>query len=158
MPDPATAKIEDAAAAVLTALTATGEPLEGWTVLTQHPGDEAVAGEKYIVVFTAAAAPEQAPELGSTLWTQTLEIGFIDGVQETGSISRANQTAMAHAHAAFAADRTLGGRLQDLQEIDIAGMAAEGKAVQGASIQYRAEFYTGRDDWFTILGQSGATF
>lgn len=157
MADTAFAKVEDAVAAVIGALAAEEAPLEGWTVLTEHPADEDV-GPKTVIVFTVAAVPEQADELGQTIWRQTLEIAFVDGVQASGSISRANLEAMAAVHAALAADRTLGGLLQDLQEIDIAGTAPDGKAVEGASVQYRAEFYTGRADWLTILGQSGATF
>ena len=53
---------------------------------------------------------------------------------------------------------SLGGRLLDLQEIDIAGTQAEGKDVDSASVQYRAQYFTPRDDWFTILGQGGAEF
>jgi hypothetical protein len=158
VPDTAFAKVEDAAAAALAPLVGTGQPLAGWTVLTQHSADEAVEDVRRIVIFTRAAQPEQAEELGSTFWQQTLEVEFVEGPQETGGISRACLEAMAAAHAAFAADRTLGGRLQDLQEIDIAGTQEAGRDVFAASLQYRAEFYTPRDDWFTILGQAGVNF
>lgn len=158
MPDTALAKIEDAVAAVLTTITGTAQPLDGWTVLTEHSADEAVDAMKRIVVFTRDVTPEQAEELGSTFWRQTLELEFYEGPQTAGGISRACIEAMAHAHAALAADRSLGGRLQDLQELDLAGVQEAGQDVGAASVQYRAEFYTPRDDWFTILGQAGATF
>lgn len=158
MPDPATAKVEDAVAAVIEPLTEEGEALDGWTLVTEHSADETVEAEKSIVIYTRAADLELAEELGQTFWRQTLEIEFISGPPASGSISRVNQAAMAHAHAALAADRTLGGMLQDLQEIDIAGVQAEGKDMDAASLQYRAEYYTPRDDWFTILGQGGAEF
>jgi hypothetical protein len=156
MPDTAFAKIEDAVAAVIGPLCADAQPLTGWTVVTEQSADEAVEGLKQIVIFTRAADPEQADELGQTFWRQTVELEFIEGPQVSGGISRACLEAMANAHAALAQDRTVGGRLQDLQEIDLAGTQEEGKDVFAASLQYRAEFYTPRDDWFTIIGQPGA--
>lgn len=158
MPKTALAKVEDAAAAVIEEIAAEGQPLDGWSVLTEQSADEAVEGTRQIVIYTSAAQMGQSDELGQTFWNQTLEIEFIEGPQATGSISRANQEAMAHAHAALAADRTLGGMLHDLQEIDMAGTQAEGKDVDSASVQYRAQFFTPRDDWFTILGQGGQEF
>lgn len=158
MPDPVTAKVEDAVAAVLAGVTGVGGTLAGWTVLTQHSADQAVDAAKAIVVYTASASMDQSDEQGQTLWDQTLELEFINEKQASGSISRANQVAIANAHAALAANRTLGGRLHDLQEIDIAGVQAEGKDVDSASLQYRAQFFTPRDDWFTILGQNGVSF
>ncbi len=158
MPKPATAKVEDAVKSAIAPLTMAGQPLEGWTVQTEHSADEAVEGVREIVIYTSACVMEQADELGQTFWHQTIEIEFIGGSQVAGSISRANQTAIAHVHAALAADRSLGGMLLDLQEIDIAGVQAEGKDVDSSSVQYRADYFTPRDDWFTILGQGGVEY
>ena len=74
------------------------------------------------------------------------------------TISRQNLTAIAQAHAALAADRTLGGMIEDLQEQDIAPVEGQGKDIHGSSPQYQVTFYTPRDDWFTIVGAGGATF
>lgn len=155
----ASAKIEEAIKDVLVAETGAGDLLEGYTVLTDLPGDEAIEAVKAIVILTPNLVPQQAEEQNQTFWNQTVEIIVIDGPQEPGMISRATRIGLAKVHGVLVAiDRTLGGRLQDLQEIDIAGTQAEGKDVHDASLQYRAEFYTPRDDWFTILGQGGAQF
>lgn len=159
MPDTLTAfdKVEDALAAVLEANNGTGQSLDGYTILTDHPADEAIEAQKSIVIATAAATPEQANEQNQTIWAQMLDIAVFDGPQAPGMISRRVKITIGKIHALLAADRSLGGRLQDLQEIDIAGTQAEGKDAHGASVQYRAEFYTPRGDWFTILG-AGAQF
>jgi hypothetical protein len=159
VPDlPASAKIEEACKVLLEAEIGAGGSLDGFTVLTDQNIDEAIEVEKALIVYTVGLAPTQADEQGQTYWEQTLEIEVVDGPQMPGMISRANQITMANAHALLAADRTFGGRLQDLQETSIAGTQAEGKDVHHASVQYRAEYYTPRDDWFTILGQAGGTF
>lgn len=158
MPDTAFAKVEDAVKAVLVAETGTGEVLDGFVIIVDQPADEAVEDEKAVVIYTVNATPQQSDEHGQTFWNQTLEIAVIDGPQAPGSIGRAVQNTIANIHALLAADRSLGGRLQDLQEIDIAGTQAEGRDVHGASVQYRAEFYTARDDWFTLIGVGGTTF
>jgi len=156
--DTAFAKIEDVVAAILGASTGTGAPLEGYVVLTDQPESQAIEAERAITLYTVSATPEQSDEQGQTYWRQVLQIEVIDGPQLAGSISRTVQTTLARVHALLAADRTLGGRLLDLQEIDLAGTQADGKDVHGASVQYGAEFFTPRDDWFTILGQAGAQF
>lgn len=161
MPDPAvcTGKVEDAIKAALDPLTASGQPLEGWTIITEQSVDEALESNgRQAVIYTSDCQMQQSDEQGQTLWTQTVDIEFIDGTQAMGSITRAVITAMAHAQAALAADRSLGGMLHDLQEQDIAGTQAEGKDVAGSSLRFRIEYFTPRDDWFTIIGQGGQQF
>lgn len=153
-----TGKVEDAVKAVLEAIAGASEPLDGWTILTEQSKDEAVDTDKVAVIYTSACEMAQSDEQGQTLWTQTLDIEFIDGPQTSGSITRAAITAMAHVHAALAADRSLGGMLQDMQEQDIAGTQAEGKDVAGSSLRYQVQFFTARDNWFVILGAAGAQF
>jgi hypothetical protein len=158
---PAVSKIEDAlAAAIVARIAEAGSPIATWNVITEQSVDIAVDPQRWpsITIFTTAYRIEQADELNQSHWTATVEIEFISGSQAIGTISRANHTAIAHVHSAIAADRTLGGRLHELQEVDVAPAQPNGKDVGSASVQYDVQFFTPRDDWFTILGQGGETF
>lgn len=154
-------KIEDAIKAVLESITGSGQGLEGWTVVADASTDEAVDcedGAKVIRIWTTATPMDQSDEQGQTIHTPTIELEFTSGGGLPGVINRTNRAAAASAHGALAADRTLGGRLQDLQETDLAPAMAEGKDTNAASLQYAASFFTPRDDWTTIKGVGGADF
>lgn len=156
MPDPAIAKVEDAIAAVLRAWPA----LAGFTVVTDPSQDTAheEGTDKQITVATSAYRFDIADENWMTLHTALIEVESLSQFQVAGTINRANQTVLAHALGALAADRTIGGMLQDLQEVDVAPSAAMGRDVGSASIQFRVEFFTPRNDHFTIVGPGGDTF
>lgn len=156
MPDPAIAKVEDALKAVLLAHA----PLIGQTVLTEQSVDIAIDESQFpaIAIYTVAYSVDQADEHWQTIHTATVEFECIDGIQALGSIGRANHTTIAHIIAALAQDRSLGGMLHDIQEIDVAPASPRGKDVGSASLQVRVTFFTGRADWFTIIGQNGQTF
>lgn len=152
-------KVEDAVKAVLDPLTTPGAPLEGWTVLGQQSTDVALDVEgPSVSIWTVAIAMDQSQEQGQSIHTQTVEVEFVSGHAPAGTLGRKNKAAMAHAHAAIAADRSFGGMLQDIQEIDAAPARIEGKDTNGTSLQYQVEFFTPRDDWFTIVGQGAVPF
>lgn len=155
MPDSALTKVEDALKA---ALEAYGD-LSAYTVLTDQPVDVAIEEDQLpaILIRTVAYEFDQADEQNQTLHTATIEFEIVTKSPAL-VISRANHTAAGHILAAIAADRTLGGRLHDIQENDLAPADANGKDAGAASLQFIAEFFTARDDWFTIIGQSGLTF
>lgn len=156
MSDPAIAKVEDALAAVLAAHPA----LAGRRIITDRSAD--VALDQYdgdaITVSTAAYSFEVSDENWTTLHTALVDFESVSRTQVVGTISRANHRTLAHIMAALAADRTLGGMVQDIQEIDVAPAGANGKDAGTASLQCSVQFFTPRDDWFTILGHSGAEF
>ena len=156
MPDPAIAKVEGALAAQLAAWPA----LADYTVLTDQSEDIALPSDqdKTIGVFTVAYEVDQADEQHQTIHRATIEFEAISRTQSVGTISRANHTVIAHIVGALASDRTVGGRLLDIQEVDVAPAGANGKDVGSASLQVVATFFTPRDDWFVILGQSGQQF
>lgn len=156
MPDPAIAKVEDAIAAQIAAWPA----LTGYAVVTGQSADEALdeGTDKTILISTAAYSFDVADENWMTIHTALIEVESVSQFQAVGTISRANQTVLAHVLAAVAADRSAGGRLQDIQEIDVAPSAAIGKDVGSASLQFRVLFFTPRGDHFTINGPTGVNF
>lgn len=160
MPDAAIAKVEDAFAALITAATATGQPLAGWTVVAGQNVDEAIDETLWpaIAIYTTSIRADLFEEINDHLHTATIEFEVISAKSALGTISRRNQNAIAALHGVVAADRYLGGRLQSCEEVDVAPATPNGKDVGSASLQYEVQFLTPRSDWFTIIGQGGATF
>lgn len=159
MPSDCWSKVIDALEARITPLTLTGEPLAGWTVLKDPSEKIAVQDdEKTIVIWPMPPQLRQSDELNQTFHQMSVDIEFVAGRQDAGILTRNVREAMAHVHAALAGDREFGGMLHDLQEIDIAPTTPGAVDTHAASVQYEAQFFTPRDDWFTIVGQGGATF
>lgn len=104
-----------------------------------------------IRIYTVGSSFEQSTMNGATEWAAIVEFEVTSMSQVAGTISAENRTTLAHIMGALAADRTLGGMLQDIQEIDIASVMPNGRDLGAASLQCRVEFYTPRDDWFTLL-------
>lgn len=156
MSDPAIAKVEDALAAQLSAWPA----LAGYSIVTDGSDDIAVEAEadKVIRIYTVTYSVDQSDEQNQSIHTATIEFEVVSGFQATGTISRACQTAVAHILGAIASDRSVGGRLQDIQEVDVASAGATGKDTDAASLQTTVQFFTPRDDWFTIVGVGGTLF
>lgn len=156
MPDPAITKVEDAIAAQISAWPA----LSGWTVLVDQDSDEALAEgtDKTILLSTAAYSFDIADENWMSIHTAIMEAEVVSQFQAVGTINRSNREAIAHIVAAIASDRSVGGRLQTCEEVDVAPSAAIGKDVGSASLQLRIEFFTPRGDHFTIKGVAGADF
>lgn len=147
MPDTCWSKVEDAVKAALDAAPA----LDGWTVLVgQSSGAALDAGTPTICIWTMSNDMDQFEYDSQTIHRQTLDIEFIKAGDAIGVLTRDVLEAMADAHAALAADRSLGGILQDLQEDSIAPTVPEGRDVLGQSVQYVAEFFTPRNDWRTF--------
>lgn len=156
MPDPAIAKVEDALGAVLTGYA----PLAAYTVVTGRDSSEAFDSSELplINIYTESQQFGPGEEQGQTIHDCRTNFEILENDLTPGVMSRTLQTAAAHIVAALAADRTLGNRLQDLQERDLAPPADTGRDVAGASLQYDVQFYTPRDDHFTIVGLGGAIF
>lgn len=156
MPDPAIAKVEDALKAVL-------EPyadLSDYTVHTGHDPSEAFETDELPVINIYTESQqfrldgEQHQNLNDCLINfEVLEVNPVAGI-----LSRSVLAAVSHIMKALAVDRTLGNRLQDLEERDVAPPNETGRDIAGASLQYFVQFYTPRDDPFTISGHGGLTF
>jgi hypothetical protein len=156
VPDPAIAKVEDALQAVLEAWPA----LSGYTILTDQSEDIALeeGADKQIVISTMAYSFEVADENWMTAHRAIVDFEAINQQQTLGTINRANHTALALVIAALAADRSLGGRVQDIQERDVAPSNANGRDVGSASMQVHIDFFTPRGDHFTLVGPGGQHF
>lgn len=156
MPDPAIAKVEDGLKAALEAFPA----LSGQSVITEQSLDVAITEEECpaILIYTVSYRIEPADEQWMSFHEAVIEFEAVDKTQTIGAISRANHTTLANIMACLAADRTLGGMLHDIQEIDVAPAQPRGRDIGSASLQCRVQFFTSRGDWFTIIGQTGQTF
>lgn len=154
--DPAIAKVEDALKALLEGYG----PLVGTTIITEQSSDVAVedAAIPAILIYTVAYRIDQSDEQHQSIHEATVEFECIDATQAIGTISRANHTTVAHVLGCIAADRTLGGMVQDIQEVDVAPAQPRGKDIGSASLQASITFFTSRDDWFVIKGVNGADF
>lgn len=149
MPDHALTQVEDALRTQLD----TYAPLNTHTVLIAETLDVAVEALSLpaLLIATVSYSFEVADENWQTLHTATIEVEAISAMPATGTISRANRTALAHVLAAVAANRTLGLGIQDIQEDDVAPVEPRGKDVDGASLRFTVQFFTSRSDWFTIV-------
>lgn len=149
MPDHALSQVEDRLGTILAAYV----PLSGINVIVGESLDVAIEDDAIpaLIVSTTAYDFDVADESWQTHHKATIEVEAVAGTQPSGTISRANRNTLAHVLAAVAADRTLGIGLQDIQETDVAPTEPRGKDVDSASLQFRVEFFTSRDDWFTIV-------
>lgn len=156
MADAAITKVEEALKSLLEAYS----PLSGWIILTDQSRDVSLeeGTDQTIAIYTVAYTFDVADENWQTLHTATIEFEAISQAPAAGTIGRANHTALAHVVGAIQQDRHLGGRLQDIQEVDVAPSAGNGRDVGSASLQTQVQFFTPRGDHFTIAGMGGVTF
>lgn len=155
MAETSLSKVEDALKAALQSYPA----LADRTIITDQPSDVALEDDQIpaLVITTVAYTQEQSDEQGQTLHAAKIDVASV----VTGAaliIGRANYEALAHVIAAIHPDRTLGGRLHDLQERDVAPVDANRADAGAVSLQFDAIWFTRRGDWFTIVGQGGALF
>lgn len=154
MPDTALTKIEKRIKQNLEGADA----LSVWTITDDPSLGISPESTGTVLIGNAGWSMDNSACEGQSLHTATVDLLFIGGPQPFGVINRANMEAIAHAHAVMAADRTLGDMAHDVEEIDVAPVTDDGKDVHSAALQYSVQFFTPRDDWFTIIGQGGATF
>lgn len=151
MPDAAPAQVID-----LLATAVAGWPdLSGWTVVSDADGqtrDKAFEDADYPLVSIAmtAWAVDNDMMQGHTRHEIEIEFEIVSGKETAGVISRNNMTGLAHVIAAISQDRTLGGRIEDIQETEIADAGPSGVDAGATALVTRATFYTPRDDWFTL--------
>lgn len=159
MPDTALAKVEDALKALFEAYA----PLEGVTFHTARSPDEAFDEEDLeagaqVLILTESFELNHDESQGQTQVDASLICEVIELSSATGVVTRNTQEVIAHMIAAIHADRTLGGRLEDLEEQNVAPSGRNGIDASACSLLLDTVFYTPRGDLFTIVGPGGLTF
>jgi len=109
-------------------------------------------------VFAEFWSFDPAPDQGQTRHTAAINFERVETSSSVGVISRGNREAIGHLVAALHSDRTLGGRIEDVQELNLAPPMENGRSVGGASLQVAVTFYTPRGDHFTIVNDADQTF
>lgn len=127
--------------------------LAGRRIITNRSKDDALSEDDGDAITIWCVAAKPVIEFGGheVTWSAVYEFEVVSRTQPFGTIDDATMTTFGYIVAAIAPDRTLGGQIQDIQEIDIAPTVQYGTDVSGASLQVRAEFHTMRDDWFTLV-------
>jgi len=110
------------------------------------------------VIYAEAYDFDPAMEQGQTRHQALINFERVETSESVGVIGRANRVGIAHLVAALHQDRTLGGRLEDTQELNVAPPMENGRSVGGASLQVSVAFYTPRGDHFTIVNDYEQTF
>ena len=130
-------------------------PLQGWTVLTDQSGDIAVQPDQYPVIVITTTSHKFAPALQQweTRPSAMVDFEIVSGAETAGVISRTNHTAVARIIGAIAEDRSFEGKLEDIQEVDVAPTGPNGIDAGSTSLQVAISFITSREDWFIIVGQ-----
>lgn len=136
-------------------------PLVGVPVHTDRAPDDGFDAETElpcIVITVEAWRFENDFSQGQTRHTMIVNFDVLETSAQVGVISRSAQERLAYLLAAIGTDPTLGSRLEDIDERDVAPPMDNGKSVGGASLQVACTFYTPRRDHFTIIGVGGDTF
>ena len=145
----AVVQVGDALAWVLGA----NENLSSFTIINDLSSDVATdeTDGETVRLFLTAHSFENQHMMGQTRHVATYEIEVATRASIYGSLDRRSLNAIADIVAAIAADRTLGGKVEDIQEVDTASAIANGKDASGASIQFQTVFYTSRSDWSILV-------
>lgn len=146
----------DALAQIIDAFCALAEgyaPLATETFFPDRSPEDGITVEEMPcwVIYAEAYDFDPAMEQGQTRHQALINFERIESSETVGVISRANRAGIAHLIAALHQDRTLGDRLEDTQELNVAPPMENGRSVGGASLQVAIAFYTPRGDHFTIV-------
>jgi hypothetical protein len=101
-------------------------------------------------------SPEQGG--GQTMHRAMFQLDFHSDSYDVETIDAANQRAIATTIGAFGSDRTLGNRLQSIEEQSVSGSETEGATIGCAILTVEVIFYTPRGNFFTIVGVGGQLF
>jgi len=99
-----------------------------------------------------------APENNQTYCRATISLDLQSGGEAGETIDEVNQRSIADIIAALGNDRTLGGRLQEMQESAASGSELDGADVGTAILDIDISFFTPRGDFYTIVGHGGVHF
>ncbi|MGF7152617.1 hypothetical protein [Novosphingobium gossypii] len=157
MPEPlptAQSKIVDAFAALLRAFP----DLSGTPVYTERDPDDGLDADTElacIVISVENWTFQNDYSQGQSRHRMVVNFDYLETSARAGQVSRAAMEKVAFILAAIGTDPTLGGRLEDFDERDVAPPMDNGKSIGGSSLQGVCAFYTPRRDHFTIIGVGG---
>lgn len=133
----------------------------GYNVFVDRPDSDPFDEADYPAINIRAVAVQfdAAPDfLSQTMHRAKFQFDCISGREVGEAIDLINQRAVADIIAALHNDRTLGGRLQDLNEIAVSGSELDGADVGTAVLEVETLFFTPRGDFYTIVGQAGVHY
>jgi hypothetical protein len=137
------------------------EEIDGYQVFVDRSDAESLTEEEQpaINLRVVSVSLDAAPEgLWMTWHRAIIQFDCMSSGSVEETIDLANQRAIALIIEALHADRSLGGRLQDIIEQDVSGSEMDGADVGTAILQVEAWFFTPRGDHFTIVGVGGQHF
>jgi hypothetical protein len=137
------------------------ESIGGYNVFVDRPDAEPFDEADYPAINIRAVTVQfdAAPDgQWQTMHRAKFQLDCISGREVGEAIDLINQRAVADIIAALHADRTLGGRLQDLNEIAVSGSELDGADIGSALLEIEALFFTPRGDFYTIVGQAGVHY
>lgn len=128
-------------------------PLLDWHVLTDHSPDVEFDREAYPLLSVGLVGWRVNSDYSQdeTQHTVTIDFEAVSGKETSGVITRNNINGLSHVIAALSLDRTFSGRIQDIQESDVAAPGIAGRDASATSLQATATFFTPRNDWFTFV-------
>jgi len=149
MSTPAVRQVQIALAAQITAVT--GRP-----VIVDRTDDEPLANdERPALVLHVGGQAFEAFDQSSTIHAAQFDLDILEDSEDAGSIQLRHAVAVAAIVAAVHADRTLGGRLQSLEEKSADPSNADTADLGNCTLSFAAQYLTPRGDFNTIVGQSG---
>lgn len=156
MPDPVPA-IRKVQAAIKAQIFAAYPALN---VIIDRTDDEPLDENEWPAAIIKMMVDEMShgPEQGQCSHRVIVHIECQSGNTATNSIDAVNQMTIAQIVAAIHADRTLGGRVEDIEESTSDASENAGADAGAAVLLFETRYYTPRGDLFTIVGVGGVLF
>jgi hypothetical protein len=127
----------------------------GLNVLLDRTPDEAIQpSERPCVALRLGDQQFEFYDQSTTSVKMDLNLDIFEDTKGAGSQADRSAVVSANIVAAVHADRTLGGRLQDLEEAGIQAGGSDLTDLRNDVLVYQATFFVPRGDMFTIIGQS----
>lgn len=130
-------------------------PLGLNTLLDRTPDEAIQPGERPCVAVSLGDQTFEFFDQSTTVVKMDLFVDIFEDTKGVGSQADRSATKSARIVAAAHADRTLGGRLQDMEEVAIQGGGSDLTDLRNDRLAYQVTFLVPRGDLFTIIGQSG---
>lgn len=136
-------------------------PISAKSVYTDRDPDDGIDADIELdcfVITVEAWTFQNDFSQGQTRHTMIVNFTYLETSARSGQVSQAAMEALAHLLAAIGTDPSLGTRVEDIDERDVAPPMENGKSIGGSSLQVAVTFYTPRRDHFTIVGVGGDLF
>lgn len=151
MPDPV--DVLSQAGSLLADRLRSYQALSSWTIIFDRSSEEAATEDDgdTITIVCSSWDFDIATENWQTLHMPDFDLAIVAREGSSGALVRDARMAIGHIVGAVAQDRTFGGLFQDCQEVDVIDPQSNGVDANGTTLRLRLEFYTSREDWFTIV-------